>query len=117
MVIKKDWKYCLIALSLLLFIRSHAQTEERNAHAGMTAGRTDTIADPPDSSGPSVSRGLPFIIGTITIKGNKQTKSYIIERELSFKKGDTVYLPELVKSLENCRYRLINTALFNDVTI
>jgi outer membrane protein assembly factor BamA len=117
MVIKKDWKYCLIALSLLIFIRSHAQTEERNAHAGMTAGRTDTIPDPPDSSGPSVSRGLPFIIGTITIKGNKQTKSYIIERELSFKKGDTVYLPELVKSLENCRYRLINTALFNDVTI
>jgi len=93
---KKDWKYYLLALSVLLFFQSSAQ---------------DSLA----SSRPAGY--TPFVVGTITIKGNRQTKSYIIERELSFKTGDTVYLPALISSFELAHDRLFNTALFNDVVV
>jgi outer membrane protein assembly factor BamA len=58
-----------------------------------------------------------FIINAIFISGNKKTKPYIIERELPFKKGDAVYLPELVAKFQRSRELLINTRLFNDVIV
>ena len=60
---------------------------------------------------------IPFVIGEIYITGNKKTKPYIIERELSFKRGDTVNLPELVKAFHEGHDNLINTHLFNDVVV
>ncbi|WP_166437040.1 POTRA domain-containing protein [Niastella caeni] len=59
----------------------------------------------------------PFVVGDIIIEGNKRTKPYIIERELPFKAGDSIYLPELVKAFEISRQQLINTTLFNEVII
>ena len=59
----------------------------------------------------------PFIIGEIVIQGNKRTKPYIIERELSFKRGDSVTLPALVQGFETSRQRLMNTTLFNDAVV
>lgn len=59
----------------------------------------------------------PFVVGEIIIEGNKRTKPYIIQRELPFKPGDSIYLPELVKAFEISRQQLINTALFNEVII
>ena len=59
----------------------------------------------------------PFVVGDIIIEGNKKTKPYIIERELPFKTGDSIYLPDLVKGFEISRAQLINTALFNEVVI
>src|SRR5690349_15332193 len=59
----------------------------------------------------------PFVVGEIYIEGNKRTKPYIIERELPFKRGDSIYLPELVHGFEISRQQLINTSLFNDVVI
>ncbi|HMH22593.1 MAG TPA: POTRA domain-containing protein [Puia sp.] len=100
-------KYCLILVPAFMFHYSYAQFAERiPARSDTTGRRSDTL--PPAS---------PFVIGKIIIKGNKQTKSYIIERELSFKPGDSLYLPDLVKSFEAGRSRLINTALFNEVVI
>jgi outer membrane protein assembly factor BamA len=58
-----------------------------------------------------------FIIGNITIEGNKRTKPYIIERELPFKRGDSITLPSLVQGFETSRRQLMNTALFNDVVV
>ncbi|HRE51790.1 MAG TPA: POTRA domain-containing protein [Flavitalea sp.] len=60
---------------------------------------------------------VDFVIGEILISGNKRTKPYLIERELSFKKGDSVYLPELVQMFEKARQQLINTRLFNEVVV
>ena len=60
---------------------------------------------------------VSFSIGTITIKGNRKTKGYIITRELSFSSGDTITLPRLVRYFVAARDRLINTHLFNDVVI
>lgn len=59
----------------------------------------------------------PFVIGEIVVEGNKKTKPYIITRELPFKTGDSIYLPELVKGFEVSRQQLMNTALFNDVIV
>jgi outer membrane protein assembly factor BamA len=61
--------------------------------------------------------GTPFVVGDIIIEGNKKTKPYIIERELPFKTGDSIYLPDLVKAFEISRQQLINTSLFNEVII
>jgi outer membrane protein assembly factor BamA len=58
-----------------------------------------------------------FIIGDIYIYGNRVTKSYIIERELPFKKGDSTNIAELVQSFIHAKERLINTRLFNEVII
>ncbi|MCS3801902.1 POTRA domain-containing protein [Niastella sp. OAS944] len=59
----------------------------------------------------------PFVVGEIIIEGNKHTKPYIIERELPFKRGDSINLPELVKGFEISRQQLMNTTLFNEVII
>lgn len=59
----------------------------------------------------------PFVVGEIIIEGNKRTKPYIIERELPFKRGDSINLPELVKGFEIARQQLMNTTLFNEVII
>ena len=58
-----------------------------------------------------------FVIGEILIAGNRKTKNYIIERELPFKRGDSVFLPQLVKDFVQARDRIINTRLFIDVVI
>jgi len=56
-------------------------------------------------------------IGNIFIQGNRKTKTYIVERELSFKKGDTVTISQLVNAFHTAHDRLINTHLFNEVLI
>jgi outer membrane protein assembly factor BamA len=58
-----------------------------------------------------------FIVGEIVVKGNRKTKDYIIERELTFRKGDSIVLPELVKQFQRSKELLINTKLFNEVII
>jgi outer membrane protein assembly factor BamA len=59
----------------------------------------------------------PFIMGEIYVEGNKRTKSYIIQRELPFKAGDSIYLTQLVKGFEIARQQLFNTGLFNEVVV
>ena len=58
-----------------------------------------------------------FVVGKIYIEGNKRTKSYIIERGLPFKTGDSILLPALVEGFELSRRQLMNTTLFNDVYV
>ena len=57
----------------------------------------------------------PFVIGNIIIEGNKKTKSYIVLREVPFRSGDSIYLPDLVKAFEVARRQLYNTSLFTGV--
>lgn len=79
---------------------------------------TDSLpATPPVATTYDQSQPTPFVIGDIYIEGNKRTKPYIIERELPFRSGDSVYLPELVKGFEISRQQLFNTGLFIDVVV
>ncbi|HTL07265.1 MAG TPA: POTRA domain-containing protein [Chitinophagaceae bacterium] len=77
--------------------------------------RQPTVA--PDSITSSSSASGRFIVSGIFIKGNKKTKSYIIERELPFKRGDSLLLPELVAKFQRSKELLFNTRLFNDVVV
>src|SRR5690349_9970709 len=58
-----------------------------------------------------------FVIGQIVITGNKRTRNYIIERELPFKSGDSIQLPDLVKQFEVARQQLVNTRLFIEAVV
>ena len=68
----------------------------------------------PDSS---VTDSMICIVGKVTVSGNKITKNYIIERELSFHSGDTLSGSELLERTSRSRENLLNTSLFNFVTI
>lgn len=57
-----------------------------------------------------------FVAG-ISIYGNNKTKSFIIEREIPFKAGDTLAAQEFIKDLEIAKQQLINTTLFLDVSV
>ncbi|MGH2648784.1 MAG: POTRA domain-containing protein, partial [Ginsengibacter sp.] len=48
----------------------------------------------------------------IVIKGNKQTKSYIILRELQLEPGDLIPVEKLNDILEKARNQVYNTTLF-----
>ena len=58
-----------------------------------------------------------FIVGGISIIGNKKTKAYIIERELRFKPGDTIAGKNLNELIGQSRSLVYNTTLFTLVDI
>ncbi len=57
------------------------------------------------------------IIGKIILEGNKITRPHIINRELLFKQGDSLDLNSLDQRLKQSRLNLLNTSLFNFITI
>jgi outer membrane protein assembly factor BamA len=58
-----------------------------------------------------------FIVKNILIKGNKITRDHIILRELSFKKNDTICISKEKEIFRKSKENLLNTSLFNFVTI
>jgi len=57
------------------------------------------------------------MIKDIVITGNHTTKEKVILRELNFKKGDTLYIYDIENKMALSRENLLNTSLFNYVTI
>ena len=58
-----------------------------------------------------------YYIDYISIEGNKRTKSSVILRELLFEQGDSIYNNQIERSIQRSKENLINTSLFNYVTI
>lgn len=58
-----------------------------------------------------------LLIGNITLEGNRITKDKIVLRELEFKRGDTLSLGQLDRTLTKSQQNLMNRSLFNFVTI
>jgi len=56
-------------------------------------------------------------VRSITITGNKKTKSYIVARELAVQKNQSYTLPEILDGLELSRQNLMNTTLFLETNI
>jgi outer membrane protein assembly factor BamA len=54
-------------------------------------------------------------IKSIVVKGNKQTKEYIILREMPFAKGDSIIISQLNAVLEQAKQQVYNTTLFTEV--
>ena len=58
-----------------------------------------------------------YRIHKIIVVGNHTTKERIIIRELPFHVGDTLEVSQLEQKLKRARFNLLNTSLFNFVTI
>src|SRR5688500_624063 len=58
-----------------------------------------------------------FIVNNVLVLGNKVTKRFIIMRELSFSENDTIRYTQLDEKLKTSKQNLLNTSLFNFVTI
>jgi outer membrane protein assembly factor BamA len=65
----------------------------------------------------SLSQENSFLIKGIYITGNHKTKEKIILRELFINTGDTIPVNDLEQRIARSRENLINTSLFNFVTI
>jgi outer membrane protein assembly factor BamA len=62
-------------------------------------------------------RPHPIRIGSFRITGNKTTKEHIISRELTFHTGDSLSREQLDEACKCSKQNLLNTSLFNFVTI
>ncbi len=58
-----------------------------------------------------------IFVSAIYIKGNKKTKAYIIEREMRFKKGDSVLASSIQEKLQLSQELIYNTKLFTEVNL
>ncbi|MFZ4706851.1 MAG: POTRA domain-containing protein [Bacteroidales bacterium] len=58
-----------------------------------------------------------LVIHSLVFKGNKITHENIMRREMEFKQGDTVTTLELQSKISQSKLNLLNTSLFNFVTI
>ncbi|HEX4875329.1 MAG TPA: POTRA domain-containing protein [Chitinophagaceae bacterium] len=74
-------------------------------------------AAPADTLAIVKDKAPAFIIGSITITGNKKTKDFIILREIPFRTGEEYTLQDLVKKFEDGRKQLLNTTLFHTVVV
>jgi outer membrane protein assembly factor BamA len=103
-MIWKVKKYCLFITMALFYFVADAQVPLKDPATDSlnVAGKNEKYI---------------YIIGDIHINGNRKTRSYIIERELSFKRGDSIYMSDIVQTFVQAKQRLINTRLFNDVII
>jgi outer membrane protein assembly factor BamA len=127
-MIRKTDKYLLFFLLMIGFLRGNAaepatvksglRTQSNHIVESVTGkdiSGSDTI--PPGVIIISPGQGLRYKIGNIFIHGNKVTRSYIITREIPFKTGDSLTLQELTGDFVQAREHLINTRLFNEVTV
>ena len=58
-----------------------------------------------------------IVVSNIVIVGNKTTKDFIVKRELLFAEGDTIQKNQIENVIQRSRENLLNTSLFNFVTI
>jgi hypothetical protein len=68
-----------------------------------------------DTSLLSANKQNKVCIKNLAVTGTKRTKISIVYREIQFKKGDSIALSDLYKELEQARFQVYNTTLFNEV--
>lgn len=101
---KNLWKYGLLVVNVCFLCNLLCAQETASSTPG------DALSELKDSS-------RLFVIRDIIITGNRKTKPYIIERELAFKRGDSINLAELVAGFERARELLMNTTLFHEAIV
>jgi outer membrane protein assembly factor BamA len=77
----------------------------------------DSVKRPPKNKALADSSARFIRINRIFIVGNRITRDRIILRELSLKQGDLIYSSDIPGILELDKKKLINTRLFNNVSI
>src|SRR5450755_3805268 len=96
---------------------SQPPTASRQPPAARSQPPTANDTLPPGVIIISPGQGQLFMVGNVFIHGNRVTKSFIIERELPFKSGDSLTLQQLTLYFIQSREHLVNTRLFNEVTV
>lgn len=71
-----------------------------------------TLSDTSLLSGNLTSK---VFVKDLLVTGTKKTRIDIVYREIQFKKGDSLVIADLQKELEQARFQIYNTTLFNDV--
>ncbi|RYY68256.1 MAG: hypothetical protein EOO13_12810 [Chitinophagaceae bacterium] len=93
----------LVTCFLLLSCAGFSQPMPSFSDTGNNPLRVDTLAK--------------LVVTAVEVTGNKKTKTYIIEREIRFKAGDTLAAASLYEKLEESRSLIYNTNLFTEVTL
>ena len=65
----------------------------------------------------SIRQSSDFVVSQILISGNRTTKEFVVRRELLFTEGDTLKAADFESVLLRSKENLLNTSLFNYVTI
>ena len=91
------------SLILFSFLFAHAQ-KPKSSNITLTG----TSLLPVDST-------RKVCVNSLIVAGTKKTKTYIVYREIQFKKGDSLLISQLQKELEQARQQVNNTTLFNEV--
>jgi hypothetical protein len=63
----------------------------------------------------SANKQNKVCIKDLTVSGTKKTKVGIVYREIPFKTGDSLVIANLYKELEQARFQVYNTTLFNEI--
>lgn len=58
-----------------------------------------------------------LLVSSVKIAGNKKTKNYIILREMQVKTGDSIPASSIYQLLEQSRFLIYNTNLFDEVSV
>ncbi len=95
-----------LKLSVILFLSTaciSANSQDNNKALLQTNSNKDITAK--------------LCLKNIFIKGNKQTKSYIILREMQIKEGDSIISSQIADALERAHSFIYNTTLFVEVKV
>lgn len=108
-----------ILLFLMLLGAVAARSSQEAGPAHVLAQPINSPAVRPSTDGPLAVKQdtFPIKIHSITLIGNRITRERIILRELLVAEGDTISSAELYERLERSRQNLMNTALFNTVSV
>ncbi len=97
-----------IICSLIIFISPWLSYAQKSNTANISLVDTALLAPNTQSK---------VCIKNLTVTGTKKTRIYIVYREIQFKKGDSLTITNLQKELEQARFQVYNTTLFNEVNI
>lgn len=104
----------ILIIVLLSFFPGLLIARNFSAHHCNVVNNIDSL---PNAVNKTESIDHPIIVGDIYINGNTKTRPYIIERELPFKKGDTLQLQQLTQKFITGKQQLINTQLFHEAIV
>lgn len=116
----RQWKLYLLLAFIFTFSLSfiHAQQVDNQVDS---LPQIDTIASfrryIPEFTPQQVNTRSSFLISSITVVGNKKTRSNIILREVPFTAGMSFSLPLLIDLFKQGEQQIMNTALFHSVRI
>lgn len=123
-MIRSSDKYLLLLIPMIGFqgLALKAERLDRSVkHQRINSNDTIPFSRPDTLSSGVVfippTQGRQYAIGDIFISGNRITKSFTITREIPFHTGDLLTLHQLTSYFVQAREHLINTRLFNEVTV